>query len=628
MMERVLKTLLVAMLLVSLAVVPTFSLADDQLAMPELTETVCAWDEAGHLVSETVVDLNGQPALNARGFASSAYNWDEKGNLLSEAYYDLSGNLVDTVLGYAWVEYTYFTDTAGASHLLTEYRYAADGSLANVTGSYSYRVDTWQDRQILSSEYFDANGDYIRPAGGYARTLYVVQENDGLKTLTKRYLDADGSALVGTEGGAVVVYQYTSKAYLHRELETEQMIMRSAADQEDEAVGTTASLLLSEEIYDADMNPVLGSSRWHKMVNTYDANGNLVRTDYQDAEGNLMLVNQNYASVVHVYDDQNRVIETAYYGLDGQLSKSMTGYAKVTFEYYPETGRKHFETYYGADDTRTSGTYGYSKAEYEYDGEDYDYRITYYDAADAYAMCMYGYARIEYQYVHDDADRSEDTGAVSMTGDIIKQEKYFGTDMNLIKVKAGMAGYVNECNEYGQVIRTTYMDENWQPVRNDEFQYASVTYSYDSNEADAPAVYEAYYDKEGNPCEGRGGYYARSMTYGGPLNKLLLKESYLDAQGQPDVSMINGVSSVVYGYDKNEVQTSARYYDQQGNATTCRSGYATVLREYLSADKILWQVTLGADGQLVTADTSSAAIVYSYDHAGRQTGLKYFKADG
>ena len=41
-------------------------------------------------------------------------------------------------------------------------------------------------------------GALTRPTGGYARILYDVENTDSAYTVTKRYLDEDGTPLTGT----------------------------------------------------------------------------------------------------------------------------------------------------------------------------------------------------------------------------------------------------------------------------------------------------------------------------------------------------------------------------------------------------------------------------------------------
>ena len=339
------------------------------LSMPNFTETDCEWDEKGNLIRETAHTVDGQPALNSRGFYQAEYTWDEHDNLIAEAYYDLDGALVTMDAGYAAAEYVYDVDGQGNSRLLEEHRFMPDGSRASIPGSYSYRVDTWEGDQIVSSEFFDADGKLTRPIGGFAQILYQVERAGDQYTVTKRYLSDDGSALNGSEGGAQIVSVYDEK-----------------------------DRLVSQEIFGVSGAAVLGSGRWHRQENTYDEKDNLVRTDYFDAEGAPILAGTGYASVVNTYDDLSRLIETDYLGVDGKLIKLVGGYAMLTHEYYGGSSLVHYTCYYGADAQRTMTTDGVSKAEFEYDGEDFDYRITYYDIVDQLTMNKDGHARIEWIY--------------------------------------------------------------------------------------------------------------------------------------------------------------------------------------------------------------------------------------
>ena len=175
--------------------------AENALGIPTLTQTECTWDENGQVTEEISRDLNGKPAMNARGFYRAKYSYDSRGNLVSEEYFDTSGNAVATVDGYARAEYTYRTDGNGNSYVLTEDRYAADGSRADIPGSYSYRRDVWDGDQIVSSSFYNAQEELTRPGGGYARITYdTARGKSNTLRITKTYYDADGSLLIGTEG--------------------------------------------------------------------------------------------------------------------------------------------------------------------------------------------------------------------------------------------------------------------------------------------------------------------------------------------------------------------------------------------------------------------------------------------
>ena len=92
-----------------------YSSAEETLSFPEVTETECVWDESGKLISETVHDPDGAPAVNSRGYHRAAYTWDDHFNLLSESYYGLDGQPVNIDKGYARAVFTYYIDQNACS---------------------------------------------------------------------------------------------------------------------------------------------------------------------------------------------------------------------------------------------------------------------------------------------------------------------------------------------------------------------------------------------------------------------------------------------------------------------------------------------------------------------------------
>ena len=273
------KLLLIFLLLTVLTVSAAGAETNQALSIPAFTETDCVWDEAGNLISETVRDLTGAPALNRRGFYRAEYTWDALNNLLTEAYFGLNGEPVNADGGFARAEYTYGVDSRKVSHLLTEDRYAADGSRAQIPGSYSYRRDAWDGDQILSSEYFDAEGNLTRPTGGYAQILYDVETGNNVVRVTKRYLDADGTPLLGVEGGATVVSVYAKKGVADNETVEKDLLGLKLDSGKRQKADTASMQLWSVEIFAVDGSKALGAEHYHRMVNTYDNQGNKVRVD-------------------------------------------------------------------------------------------------------------------------------------------------------------------------------------------------------------------------------------------------------------------------------------------------------------------------------------------------------------
>ena len=649
--KRIIPILLTLLLAVS-AFTSASAVTPQSLRIPTYTITDCEWDENGRIISETAHDTNGNPALNSRGFYKAEYTWDELGNPLTETYTGLNGELVTTDTGYAKVVFTYENNSRKIPHLIAEERYAADGGRAVIPGSYSYRLDNWKEDQIVSTSYYDAEGNLTQPTGGYAQILYEVEEDENVQVITKRYLDADGAPLIGGEGGAKVVYIYAKNETAAVNARVDNMglgMMLAVVGMAQEGVpnlmpessrgelyDTTGQnwkekrqpMLLSTEIFGADDSSTLGAKRWHREIRSYDDKGNLTRVDFTGTDGEPVISATTYASVVNTYDEYNRVIQIDYLDCEGNLIKMLNGYARVTYEYYGGGDTVHYIRYFGADGERTMNITGVSMIEFEYDGEDFDRRETYYDILDEYTLCDGGYARIEWKL--EDPGDHYDKGIVTwvVDPDGMRWEKVFGTDMKLINRKAGYSGFENFRNGNGQIIRRVYYDDNWLPARDDEYQYAEIDYQYDSDDPEDPAVYEAYFDKDGNPCEGITGAYARSMVYGGPKKNLLLEEAFYDAEGNPDTNVTTGAHKAVYTFDKNLLQTSVHYYNADGTASATRTGEAAMMREYNNRGNLLWEVTFGDDGNLATVNGTNAAQVHSYDYAGHHTGEKFFDAEG
>ena len=205
---RVIPVLLILTLLLSTVSGASAAVTPQSLRIPAYSLTDCEWNEAGLLISETAHDAEGNPTVNSRGFYKAEYTWDAKGNPLTETYTGLNGEPVNADGGYAKSVFTYENNSQGVPHIVAEDRYAADGSRADITGSYSYRRDIWDGDQIFSTSYYDAAGNLTQPTGGYARILYSLEEDENAVVITKRYEDASGNALLGSEGGAKVVSTY------------------------------------------------------------------------------------------------------------------------------------------------------------------------------------------------------------------------------------------------------------------------------------------------------------------------------------------------------------------------------------------------------------------------------------
>ena len=124
---RVIPVLLILTLLLSTVSGASAAVTPQSLRMSAYSLTDCEWNAAGLLISETARDMEGNPAVNSRGFHKAEYTWDAKGNPLTETYTGLNGEPVIADGGFSKAVFSYENNSKGTPHIVAEDRYDADG---------------------------------------------------------------------------------------------------------------------------------------------------------------------------------------------------------------------------------------------------------------------------------------------------------------------------------------------------------------------------------------------------------------------------------------------------------------------------------------------------------------------
>ena len=310
-------------------------------------------DSSGNIISEITRGQDGSLILNDRGFCKGLYTYDTDGNLLTEAYYDTDEKLVNTSAGFARAVYAYHRDGGGQYHILKEDRFSADGSRADIPGDYSYRRDEWDGNRILSTSFYGADDQLTCPKDGFAQLLYEYQNNYSSIIITKKYYDEEGASLIGPEGGAFVVSEYTSNTYpvnassgMFDEITRDDLPADEMEDDSNAWSATDVSIddildtesynahrLIRQTIYGTEYERVEGAGGWHIVQNTIGGDGELLRTDYLDPAWQSVLCSDGYASVVYTYDESGRVTKAEYFDQEENLLERNAGTAMITFEY-------------------------------------------------------------------------------------------------------------------------------------------------------------------------------------------------------------------------------------------------------------------------------------------------------
>jgi hypothetical protein len=74
------------------------------------------------------------------------------------------------------------------------------------------------------------------------------------------------------------------------------------------------------------------ATRWGfaRVSRTYDARGNLTRSESFGIDGKAVLGGDGLAKTVYVYDARGNPVERSYFGVDGKPALHKEGFAKLT----------------------------------------------------------------------------------------------------------------------------------------------------------------------------------------------------------------------------------------------------------------------------------------------------------
>lgn len=247
--------------------------------------------------------------------------------------------------------------------------------------------------------------------------------------------------------------------------------------------------------------------------------GNTTRTDYCDDNGVITIAaDLGYATVVTTKTDNK---ETAHYYDDkGEPVALYPGYYAIVRE-YDQNGRNNHVTYLGIDDLPVITAEGYS-----------DIIWTYYNSGK------------------------------------IKTEKYYNTSGNPTNTHTYGYGYINDYNEKGQNIKTTYLDEQDNPMLVD-LGYATVQREFVVSNDNHKIIKEMYFDEADNPVLLSMGHSGLQKEYDEEGRIAVL--TYLDSKGNPTKTEKGYTTISRTFYADNSVATE-RYFDLEGNPFSLAEG--------------------------------------------------------
>lgn len=511
----------------------------------------------GKTISESYFDADGNLIPHKeRGYTSFEDDYDVSGNFVESRYYDSFGNLtLRKDQGYAVARYVY--DDLG--HCISTRYYGTDGETPVINTYYhcagfDYECDTLGNR--IKVQYIGLDGGLMtRSDLGYAQSHRTFDEMG--RQIGAAYYDVDGNPTVNKEGGYASyksIYDpngnwkesryYDTKGAPTRRNDTGYAVIKNEYDAFNQRI--------FEYYYNTDGKTLILNKNNNCAVLQldHDKYGNHTDTRYFDTNNQLISPSDlGFAHVVKVYDNTGQLIGEKYFDVDEQPTESKNGYA--SYESLYENSLWMQSTYFDVQGNpvvysdegyavirNTYDDYGRLKTHRFY-GEDGETPIV----SEKYHCIGYNFSYDErgnqdYKWYMEPDETIAVHSGTNLLNYLIYDDYYhivwdayyiFEDDEPLLVPRKDL-GYAAIQNVYeGDLwVKTSYLDENEQPIINEDTGYAVMTREFNDL---GQLKKVSYYDKEENLTECKTGYAVVEYEYDESGNEI--NWIYTNALGEP-----------------------------------------------------------------------------------------------
>ena len=193
---------------------------------------------------------------------------------------------------------------------------------------------------------------------------------------------------------------------------------------------------------------------------------------------------------------------------------------------------------------------------------------------------------------------------------------------NLVEGPFGWARFRNEIDEYGNIVRESYFDQNDNP---EYFQgYHTVVYEYD----DRGFLHTSYFlDVDGNPCVSQDyGFHMQKMSYNS--QGYVVDDCFYDENGK-QCNSYEGFSRGTLAYDAYGNITERCYYDADNKLLDPSQGYSKVKSKFDEMGNEIETFYYDANDSLCQVDDDLyAGVRHTYDKNHHQLETRYYGTDG
>ena len=268
--------------------------------------------------------------------------------------------------------------------------------------------------------------------------------------------------------------------------------------------------------------------RSSQLQKTITKDGDTERTEYADSEGRIMIAaDAGYATMIKTKTEKG--ILEQYYDENGEPISRFFQYYAVIRE-FDERGNNIRNTYLDQDGNPCMIRDDYATEAIEYNENNLVSKILFYDT-ERHPVCTSSYGH----------------------------------------------GLINEYDDSGNNIRTSYFDLSGKPMMT-KLGYAAITrVFYSGNGPDKGRVErEFYYDDQGEPVALSLGQYGIYKEYNELGQGIVIV--YLDADGEPIITN-KGYTKVVRTFAADNNVATEQYYDMDGNPISLSEGQYGVRKE-------------------------------------------------
>lgn len=618
-------------------------------------------DKRKRIIRIENIGENGEVAYSDNGIMCADYKY--KGDLITDEILN-DGNSKINDFGYNISNITYDKNDNVICIKLLDY----NKQLKNGLDGYAIERATYTDGNISQVEYFDQN----RLRTNHKKTkchLWKKKYNKKGYCIETSFYDTNRNLRNGSNGYAIAKYDYDSHGNLCEESYVndngEPCISKIIGVHKIQKKYDKYGNCTYAKCYNINNNPCFNKEGYCSQRTKYDDVGNITSVELFDVKDDLIIGNNGYAIKTADYsidDEGNSYVTYSDYGKQKEaiITKNCNSHAvRCT---YNNEGAIIKEEYYDNSMKPCTNKYGFSIVRYLYDhkgrrvsakyfdqfdklcnrieqstdifGEyatdsiiyanDRTYTIIYKDKNGNAANVWHGVSVVEYKknrnieyascYDAIEGNLINNADSFAVRKLILNERKepvsvsYYNMNYSPCKIKMGISSFEYKFDYRGNIIKTSYYNENHQLT--DVIGAAVIIFKYDSRDL---LVEAETFSSQGSHYYRNGAYCIKRNKY--DIYDNCIEESFWKSNKQRTYIDNDNYAIVKKKYDNFGNITEMSFFDQKAKATNCENKYHKVITKYDHFGRAVLISYYGLNEEPVCVKQGWALIKNNYDKA-------------